>query len=92
MAVTVTSWLVVTSSVSVSARPAGRGEDLQADVAANVGPLVVLLSQHRADEADEGLAVREHADDVGAPADLAVEPFLRVGGPDSAPDRLGERR
>jgi hypothetical protein len=38
----------------------------------------VLLGQDRADEADEGVAAGEDADDVGAAADLAVEAFLRV--------------
>src|ERR1700729_976768 len=37
-----------------------------------------------------GLGLREDADDVGAAADLAVEPFLRVAGPDLPPDRPGE--
>ena len=53
------------------------GEDLEADVAALFGPLVVLLGEHGADGPDQGVAVGEDADDVGAAADLAVEPFLR---------------
>ena len=69
----------------------GLGEDVQADVAAHLGPFVVLLGQDGADEADQGVAVGEDADDVGAAADLAVEPFLRVVGPDLPPDRLRER-
>ena len=32
----------------------------------------------RADEADDGLVVGEDPDDVGAPCDLAVEPFNRI--------------
>jgi len=36
----------------------------------------VLLGQHGADESDEGGAVGEDADDVGAAADLAVQAFL----------------
>ena len=41
-------------------------------------PLVVLFGEHGADEPHDGGAVREDADDVGAPADLEVEAFLRV--------------
>jgi hypothetical protein len=36
----------------------------------------VLLGQDGADEADEGVAGREDPDDVSAPADLPVQPFL----------------
>ena len=36
-------------------------------------------------------AVGEDPDDVGAAADLAVEPLVGVVGPDLAPDLLGER-
>ena len=46
-------------------------------VAADDGLVVVDLAEHGADEADDGVAVRECADDVGASADLAVEPLLR---------------
>jgi hypothetical protein len=35
-----------------------------------------LLGQDRADEPDDGVAVREDADDVGAPPDLLVEAFF----------------
>jgi hypothetical protein len=35
-----------------------------------------LFGQHGADEADQGVAVGEDPDDVGAAADLLVEPFL----------------
>jgi hypothetical protein len=38
----------------------------------------VLLGQDGADEADEGIAAGEDADDVGTAADLAVQPFLRA--------------
>ena len=55
--------------------PAG-GEDFQAHIAAGLGPFVVLLGQHRADQADDGLAAGEDADHVGAAADLLVQPFL----------------
>jgi hypothetical protein len=36
----------------------------------------VLLGENRADEADAGGTVGEDADDVGAPAELFVEPFF----------------
>jgi hypothetical protein len=55
---------------------AGAGEDVDAEVAAAFGPFVVLLGQDGADEADEGVAGGEDADDVGAAADLPVEAFL----------------
>jgi hypothetical protein len=69
---------------------AGPGQDVEAQVAAAFGPLVVLLGQDGADEADQGGAVGEDPDHVGAPADLAVEPFLGVVRPDLAPEFLGE--
>ncbi len=55
---------------------AGAGQDVHAEVAAAFGPFVVLLGQDGADEPDQGVAVGEDADDVGAAADLAVQPFL----------------
>ena len=54
------------------------GEDVEAEVAALLGPFVVLFGQDGADEADERGPVGEDADDVGAAADLSVEAF--VGG------------
>jgi hypothetical protein len=36
------------------------------------------VGQDSADEADQGIAVGEDAGDVGAAADLAVQPLLRV--------------
>jgi hypothetical protein len=52
------------------------GEYLSAHVAAGFGPLVVLLGEDGADEADDGVAAGEDPDHVGAAADLLVEPFL----------------
>ena len=52
------------------------GEDVESEVTAAFGPFVVLLGEHGADEADQGVAVGEDPDHVGALADLAVEPFL----------------
>ena len=69
---------------------AGAGEDVEAEVAAAFGPFVVLFGQDSADEADQGVAAGEDPDDVGAAADLAVEPFLRVVRPDLAPELFGE--
>jgi hypothetical protein len=49
------------------------------EVAAPDEPLVVLLDDDRGGEADQRAVVGEDADDVGAPADLAVDAFERVG-------------
>jgi len=54
---------------------AGSGEGIEPEVAASLGPLVVLFGEDGADEADQSVAVGEDADDVGAAADLAVEPL-----------------
>ena len=51
------------------------GEDVEAEVAAALDPLVVLLGEDGADEAGQGVAVGEDPDDVGAAFDLAVEPL-----------------
>ena len=40
----------------------------------------MLFGEHRPDEADQRVAVGEDPDDVGAPADLLVEPLLGVVG------------
>jgi hypothetical protein len=56
-------------------------QDVRADIAAGLGPLVVLLGQSGADEADQRGAVGKDTDHVGAAADLAVEAFLGVVGP-----------
>ena len=48
-------------------------ERLDAHVALGDGPLVGLLGQEGADEADDGGSVGEDADDVGAAPDLLVE-------------------
>jgi len=64
---------------------AGFGGDFQANVAAGFGPLVGLLGQHGADEADDRGSVREDPNDVAAPTDLfdldiAVSKNLRGNG------------
>jgi hypothetical protein len=55
---------------------AGPGEDVEAEVAAALGPFVVLFGEDGADAPDQGGAVREDADDVGATPDLAIQAFL----------------
>jgi hypothetical protein len=69
---------------------AAYGEDVQADVAAHLGPFVVLFGEHGADQADQGGPVGKDADDVGAAADLAVQSFLGLLDPDRSPDGFGE--
>ena len=56
----------------------GFGEGVESEVAALLGPFVVLLGQDGADEPDNGASVGEDADDVGAAADLAVEALVGV--------------
>ena len=51
-------------------------EGVEAHVAAGLDPFVVLLGEDGADESDQGGAVGEDADDVGAAADLPVEPLF----------------
>lgn len=46
------------------------------------GPLVVLLEQQRTDQPDDSGFVRDDADDLAAPLDLAIEPFERIGAVD----------
>ena len=50
----------------------------------------MLLGEDRADESEDRVVVGEHADDVGAPFDLLVDPLERVRGPDLAPVMPGE--
>ena len=76
--------------VGVDRGESGAGEDVEAEVAAAFGPVVVLLGQDGADESDRCVAVGEDPDDVGAAADLAVEALVGVVGPDLAPDLFGE--
>src|SRR3954447_23921150 len=68
----------------------GRGRRAEAEVAAALGPFLVLLGEHGADQADEGVAVGKVADHVGAPADLAIEPLGGVVAPDLPLDLLGK--
>ena len=65
-------WVIVASCQDERDRP-GR------EVGASDEPLVVLLDAEHAGEANQALVVGEDADDVGAPADLAVEALERPG-------------
>lgn len=76
------SWLVVTGACS--------GQVFVGHVAAADLPLVVLLGEHGADEADDRGTVWEDADDVGAAAGLLVETLVGAVGPDLASVGLGE--
>jgi hypothetical protein len=46
------------------------------------GPFIVLLEQDGADQTGAGSLVREDADNVDAPLDLAIEAFQRIGAMD----------
>jgi hypothetical protein len=50
-----------------------RDEDVEVEVAAPVGPLVVLFGEDRAGQADDRGPVGEDAEDVRAAADLGSE-------------------
>ena len=58
-------------------RFAAGGEYFQSHVAARFGPFVVLLGQHRTDQADDRVTAGEDAHHVGAAPDLLVQPLLR---------------
>ena len=51
---------------------------------------VVLFDDDAGREPEQGAVVGEDADDVGAAADLAVEPLQRIGAPELAPVVEGE--
>ena len=58
-------------------RMADLGQGFQGHVSAADGPLVVLLGEDGADQADDGVLVGNDADDVGL--DLLVEPLQGIG-------------
>ena len=66
------------------------GDDLEAEVAAPFDPFVGLFGQHRADEADDRVAVEEDAHGVGAAANFTVEALVGVVGPDLLSEPVGE--
>ena len=66
----------------------GSGEDVEAEVVAACDPSVVPFGEVGAREPDGAGAVGEDPDDVAAAADLAVEAFVGVVGPDLAPGPL----
>ena len=71
----------------------GSGEDTRFDVVRACPNTLSEALKNRAEKvlADDGIAVGEDPDDVGAPADLPVESFLyRVVGPDLCPALAGE--
>jgi hypothetical protein len=53
-------------------------------------PFIILFEQERADEPRDGLLVREDADDIGAPLDLAVETLDRIDGVDFRTGSFGK--
>ena len=55
------------------------GDSLDLHVAVLGLPLVVLLHEDGADEADDGVLVGEDPDDIGSTLDLLVEALQRVG-------------
>ena len=61
------------------------GEDFDTHVPAGLGPFVVLLHEHRADEADGGVTPGEDADHVGPAPDFSVQALLGIGRPDLPP-------
>lgn len=67
------------------------GEDVEAEIAASLGPFVGLLGEDAANEADHRVPVGEDADAVGSAADLSVQPLVGVVRPDLLPEVLGKR-
>jgi hypothetical protein len=53
------------------------------------GPFIVLFEQQRADEAGDGVFIREDADRIRAPLDLNIEALERRWNGFSADDRSG---
>jgi len=53
-------------------------------------PVLVLLQQHRPNQASDGGVVGEDADDPGTALDLLVDPLQEFGAPDLFPVLLGE--
>jgi hypothetical protein len=64
--------------------------DFLGEVATVVQPLIVLLDQQGADEADGRLVVGKDAVDVRSAPDLTVDPLQRIGGAQLGSVRCGE--
>jgi hypothetical protein len=77
--------IVVDRLVAFGGRVEDQGHRLGREVAALDEPLLVLLAEQRAGQADRGRVVGEDPDDIRAPADLLVDAFQRVGGPQLGP-------
>lgn len=54
-------------------------------------PVVILLGQHRPDQPDNRITVGKDPHDVGAPANLTIEPFGGVVGPHLRPHGFDAR-
>lgn len=65
-------------------------EDVEAEVAATLAPLIVLLGRDRTNELDQRTSAGEDADDIGAASDLPSGTFLGVVGPGLTPGPFGE--
>jgi len=74
----------------VGADGLGFGEGVETEIAAGLGPLVVLLGEDSAHEADDRVPVGEDPNNVRATADLPVESLVRVVRPDLPPELLRE--
>lgn len=64
------------------------GEDFESDVTLGLEPLVGLCREDGSEEADDGIAVGEEPDSVGAAASEALGGVI---GPDVSPYVFGER-
>lgn len=69
---------------------ANAGQSFRGHVSPEDGPLMVLLTEDGADQADDDLFVGEDADHVGASLDQLVDVYERFGGVDFAPVILRE--
>ena len=65
-------------------------QGFEAHAAGGDGPFVVLFGHYGSDEPDHRASGGEDADDVAATADLPVQSFLGVVGPDLFPVFFGE--
>jgi hypothetical protein len=66
------------------------GHDLNLHIAVLQLPFIVLIEQYPAHQPNDGGLIGEDANDIGAPLDLFVEPFERIGSVSFAAVLLGE--